>query len=149
MLFLSLEFSFTTLLFYFIKLIYFNWKIITLYYFCHTSIWMATGIHVSPPSWMPLPCTSHPIPPGCHRGFGCSESYIKLPLAIYFTYVNEYVSRLFSQLIIPFPSLTESKSLFFISVSPLPGGLSSMGLHRVRHDWCNLAAAAAPLLPCL
>ena len=24
-----------------------------------------------------------------------------------------------------------------------PGGLPSMGLHRVRHDWSNLAAAAA------
>jgi len=24
-----------------------------------------------------------------------------------------------------------------------PGGLPSMGSHRVRHDWCNLAAAAA------
>ena len=26
----------------------------------------------------------------------------------------------------------------------LPGGLPSMGLHRVRHDWGNLAAAATP-----
>ena len=24
-----------------------------------------------------------------------------------------------------------------------PGGLLSMGLHRVRHDWSDLAAAAA------
>ena len=24
-----------------------------------------------------------------------------------------------------------------------PGGLSSLGSHRVRHDWSNLAAAAA------
>ena len=24
-----------------------------------------------------------------------------------------------------------------------PGGLPSMGLHRVRHDWCDLAAVAA------
>ena len=24
-----------------------------------------------------------------------------------------------------------------------PGGLPSMGLHRVRHDWCDLAAATA------
>ena len=27
-----------------------------------------------------------------------------------------------------------------------PGGLPSMGLHRVRHDWSNLAAAAADRL---
>ena len=24
-----------------------------------------------------------------------------------------------------------------------PGGLPSMGLHRIGHDWCDLAAAAA------
>ena len=29
-----------------------------------------------------------------------------------------------------------------------PGGLSSMGSHRVRHDWSDLAAAAAAV-PCL
>ena len=30
-----------------------------------------------------------------------------------------------------------------------PGGLPTMGLHRVRHDWCDLAAAAAcPLGQC-
>ena len=27
-----------------------------------------------------------------------------------------------------------------------PGGLPSMGSHRVRHDWSDLAAAAVPLL---
>ena len=27
-----------------------------------------------------------------------------------------------------------------------PGGLPSMGLHRVRHDWSDLAAAAAAYL---
>ena len=27
-----------------------------------------------------------------------------------------------------------------------PGGLQSMGSHRVRHDWSNLAAAAAAIL---
>ena len=26
-----------------------------------------------------------------------------------------------------------------------PGGLSSMGSHRVRHDWSDLAAAAASM----
>ena len=30
-----------------------------------------------------------------------------------------------------------------------PGGLPSMGLHRVRHDWSNLTAAAATSLPYL
>ena len=27
-----------------------------------------------------------------------------------------------------------------------PGGLSSMGLHRVGHDWSDLAAVAAAML---
>ena len=30
-----------------------------------------------------------------------------------------------------------------------PGGLLSMGLHRVRHDWSDLAAAAAAAMPLL
>ena len=30
-----------------------------------------------------------------------------------------------------------------------PGGLPSMGLHRVRHDWSDLAAAAAGTLSCV
>ena len=30
-----------------------------------------------------------------------------------------------------------------------PGGLPSMGSHRVRHDWSNLAAASAFALACL
>ena len=29
-----------------------------------------------------------------------------------------------------------------------PGGLPSMGSHRVRHDWSNLAAAAASVFSC-
>ena len=29
-----------------------------------------------------------------------------------------------------------------------PGGLLSMGSHRVRHDWSNLAAALPPTNPC-
>ena len=28
-----------------------------------------------------------------------------------------------------------------------PGGLPSMGFHRVRHDWSDLAAAAAGAMP--
>ena len=30
-----------------------------------------------------------------------------------------------------------------------PGGLPSMGLHRVGHDWSDLAAAAAAAAVCL
>ena len=44
---------------------------------------------------------------------------IKLTLVFYFTYGNVYISKLFSQVIPPSPAPTESKSLFFMSVSPL------------------------------
>ena len=78
------------------------------------------GICVSPnpnpesPSHMP----SHPIPPGCHRTLALDallQTYIRLLLVIYFTYGNMYSSMIFSQIIPPSPSPTES----FMSLSPL------------------------------
>ena len=50
---------------------------------------------------------------------GYPASWIKLALVICFTYGNVHVSMLFSQIAPPLPSTTESKSLFFTSVSPL------------------------------
>ena len=38
---------------------------------------------------------------------------------MYFTYGNVYVSMQFFQIILPYPSLTKTKSLFFVSLSPL------------------------------
>ena len=54
-----------------------------------------------------------------HTSFECPVSWIELRLVIYFTCGNIHVSVLFSQIIPPSPSPTESKSLFFISVSLL------------------------------
>ena len=81
----------------------------------------AVGKHVSPPSWtlLPRPSRTYPSRFSQSTGFGCPSPYIKLTLVIYFTYGNVYVSMLFSQIIPPSPSPTESKSLFFTSVSPL------------------------------
>ena len=84
----------------------------------------ATGVHVSP-SWTPLPPPSPSHPSGSSQ---CTSperpvSCIRPGLAICFTYGNIHVSVLFSQFILPSPSPTESKSLFFISVSLLlPAG---------------------------
>ena len=50
---------------------------------------------------------------------GFPASCTELPLTVYFTYGNLYVSMLFSQNIPPSPSPTVSRSLFFMSVSPL------------------------------
>ena len=80
----------------------------------------AMGVHVFPilnPLLPPSPshpsgssqCTSPEHPVSC----------IEPGLAIYLTYVNIHVSMLFSQIIPPSPSPTESKSLFFTSVSLL------------------------------
>uniref|UniRef100_A0AC11CUX8 Uncharacterized protein n=1 Tax=Ovis aries TaxID=9940 RepID=A0AC11CUX8_SHEEP len=49
----------------------------------------------------------------------CPVSCIEPELVIYFTYGNMHVSMLFSQIISPSSSPTESKSLFFTSVSLL------------------------------
>ena len=73
------------------------------------------------PSWTPLP------PPSPYQSSGSSQctspehpvSYIGPGLAICFAYNNIYVSMLFSYIILNSPSPTESKRLFYTSVSLL------------------------------
>ena len=76
-------------------------------------------VYMCPPSQTPLPPRSPSHPSGLSQctGFECPVSCIELGLVIYFTYSNIHVSMLFSQIIPPSPSPTESKNLFFISVS--------------------------------
>ena len=43
----------------------YNWRVVSLQYcdgYCHTSTWMAVGMHVSPPSCTPSHLPSHPVP---------------------------------------------------------------------------------------
>ena len=96
--------------------LYFNWRIIILQYcdsFCHASIWIVHRYTYVPSSLNPIPPPSPTYPSRLSQrtGFESPASYIKLALVIYFTYGNIYVSMLFSQIIPPFPSPTESKSL--------------------------------------
>ena len=111
-------------LIFFNESIYFNWRIISLQYCDFFAIhWheSAMGIHVSTrlPSWSPLQPPSPPYPSALSQspGFGCPASYIELALVIYFIYGKIHVSMLFSQIIPPLPSPTDSKSLFFTSAS--------------------------------
>ena len=109
---------------------FFNWRLITLPYcsgFCHTlTNESVMGVHVSPILNPPPPSLPH-LPPSqsTHSGLSLCSGFehpvlgIELALVIYFTYGNIHVSLLFSQIIPPSLSPTESKSLFFISLSLL------------------------------
>ena len=88
--------------------------------FCHTLTRISHGCtcipHPEPP---PTSLPLHPSGLSQCTGFECPVSGTELGLVIYFTYGNIHVSMLFSQIIPPLPSPTDSKSLFFISVSLL------------------------------
>ena len=91
-------------------------------------LWVLPYIHMNQPwvymrsqSWTPLPPPSPSHPSGSSQ---CTSpenpvSCIEPGLMIYFAYDNVHVSMLFSQIIPLSPSPTESKSLFFTSVSLL------------------------------
>ena len=105
----------------------FNWRLIILQYcggFCHTLIWIShrctcPEVHMCSPSWtfLPPPSIPHPSELSQCTSFECPVSCIKLGLVICFTYGNIHVSMLFSQIISPWPSPTESKSVLYIDVS--------------------------------
>ena len=119
------SFTFTTYLSFWMLLIppfrflNFNWRLITLQYcgFCHIFTWISHG----------CTCVPHPDPPSPSHPSGSSQgtspehpaSCIEPGLVIYFTYDNTHISVVFYQIIPPSPSPTESKSLFFKSVSLL------------------------------
>ena len=105
---------------------------------------LAISIYVSPTSWTPLQLPSPPYPSRLSQStsFGCPASGIELALVLCFTYGNARVSTLFSQIIPPLPYPTESKSLFFMSVSPL---LPCMQDHwyylLIPYNWTELICA--------
>ena len=106
------------------KFIYFNWKLITLQYCIGFSIHQhesPTGIQVCSSSWTPLPSPSGYHPSGSSQ---CTSSKhpvwcMEPRLAIRFIYDIIQVSMPFSQIIPHSPSPTESKRLFYTSVSLL------------------------------
>ena len=84
-------------------------------WFCHTLTWISHGY-----TCVPILTPSHSLPTLSLRVIPVHQPWapcIKTGLAICFTYDNIHISVLFSQIIPPLPSPTESKRLFFTSVS--------------------------------
>ena len=102
-----------------------------LYWFCHTSTWIHHRY-----TRVPHPETLLP-PPSPHHLSGSSQctspkhpvSCIEPRLAICFKYDIIHVSVPFSQIITPSPSPTESKRLFYTSVSLLLSRMQGYRYH--------------------
>ena len=92
--------------------------------------WLSRGC-TCPPSWIPIPppSPSHPSGPTQRTSPEHPISCIKPGLAICFTYNNTHVSMLFSQIIPPLPSPTESKRLHYTSVSLLLSRIQGLRYH--------------------
>ena len=106
--------EFNNFLFFFLlfkKLIYFNWRLITiLWWFCHTLTWISHGCTCVPHPDLPSHFTLHPIPQG-HP-----VQWLWVLCFIHWTWTGDLfhiwkyiVSMLFSRIIPPLTSPTEFK----------------------------------------
>ena len=99
----------------------------------------AMAVHVFP-SWIPLPTPSPSHPSGSSQ---CTSpehpvSCIEPRLAVHFTYDILHVSMPFSLIIPPLPSPTESKRLFYTSVSLLLSRIQGYHYQLSKFHICAL-----------
>ena len=119
--FFCLFWSFLSCILFYFKFIYFNWRLITLQYCIGSSTSeqeFATGVYVFPilnPAPISLPVPSLWVIPVHQLQGSCMEPR----LTIHSLYDIIHVSMSFPQIIPPSPSATESKRLFYTSVSLL------------------------------
>jgi len=112
----------------FFLLIYLLYSIVLVLPYIDTN---SPWVYKCSPSWIPLPPPSPSHPSGSSQ---CTSpkhlvSYIKPGLVIHFTCDNLHVSMPFSQIILPLPSPTESKRLFYTSVSLLLSRIQGYRYH--------------------
>ena len=92
-----------------------------------------TGVHVfpilNPRSHLPPPSLYHPSGSSQYTSPKHPVSCVEPGLAMHFTYDIIHVSMPFSQIIPPSPSPTESKRLFYTSVSLLLSRIQSYHYH--------------------
>ena len=136
-----------------------NYFTILWWFFAIHSHESAMGVHVFP-ILNPLPPPSASYPSGSSQ---CTNpehpvSWIKPALVICFTYDNIHVSVIFSQIIPPLPSPTESKRLFYTSVpllKPPPPSLPIPSLwalgalfHALNLDWSSVLHMVMYMFQC-
>ena len=115
------------------KFIYFNWRLITLQYCIGFAIYQhefTTGVHRFPilnpsPTSLPVPSSGSSQCTSPKHTVSCIEP----GLTIHFTYDIIHVSMPFSQIILPSPSPTESKRLFYTSASLLLSHIQGYHYH--------------------